>query len=136
MHIFEYPYIIITILVLCFIVLTAIGIYFAVRGAKTAKGSEEKDFINISKLEAAFEKSGKLHEDRCIFYAKVSLDNFRSLYSAHQTSNVFSEIKGVLLEAFSNGDDSNIAIYGEKNFVVFSKWNMETARKKIEICHL
>ena len=49
MQIFEYPYIIITILVLCFIVLTATSIYFAVRGAKTAKGSEEKDFINISR---------------------------------------------------------------------------------------
>ncbi len=134
MQIFEYPYIIITILVLCFIVLTATSIYFAVRGAKTAKGSEEKDFINISRLETAFEKSGKLREDRCVFYAKVSLDNFRSLYSAEKTLNVFSEIKTVLLEAFSNGDDSNIAIYGEKNFVVFSKWNMDTARKKIENC--
>ena len=50
MQLFEYPYIIITILVLCFIVLTAIGIYFAIRGAKTAAGSEEKAFINISKL--------------------------------------------------------------------------------------
>ena len=134
MQIFEYPYIIITLLILFFIILTAVGIYFAVRGAKTAKGSEEKDFINISKLEASFEKSGKLHEDRCVFYAKVSLDNFRSLYSAHQTSNVFSEIKTALLEAFSNGDVSNIAAYGEKNFVVFSKWNIETARRKIENC--
>ena len=134
MQLFEYPYIIITILVLCFIVLITIGIYFAIRGAKSAAGSEEKAFINISKLEARFEKSGKLREDRCVFYANVSLDNFRSLYSAHQTMNVFSEIKGVLLEAFSNSDDSNIAIYGEENFVVLSKWNIETARKKIENC--
>ena len=134
MQLFEYPYIIITILVLCFIVLAAMGIYFAIRGAKTAKGSEEKDFINISKLEAAYEKFGKLREDRCVFYAKVSLDNFRSLYSSHQTSNVFSQIKTVLLEAFSKGDDSDIAIYGEKNFVVLSKCNIETARKKIENC--
>ena len=87
-------------MVLCFIVLTATSIYFAVRGAKTAKGSEEKDFINIRKLEAAFEKSGKLHEDRCVFYAKVSLDNFRSLYSAEETLAVFSEIKDILLQSF------------------------------------
>ena len=134
MQIFEYPYIIISILAFSFIALTAIGIYFAVRGAKTAKGNEEKDFININKLESAFEKSGKLREDRCVFYAKVSLDNFRSLYSARQTLNVFSEVRAVLLEAFSDGEDSNISIYGEKNFVVFSKWNIETARKKIESC--
>ena len=133
MQIFEYPYIIITILALFFIVLVVIGIYFAIKGAKTANGSEEKDFINISKLEASFEKSGKSKEDRCILYAKISLDNFRSLYSANQTSNVFSELKGVLLEFFS-GDDSDISIYGEKNFIVLSKWNIEDARKKIESC--
>ena len=134
MQIFEYPYIIITIMVLCFIILTAIGIYFAIRGAKTANGNEEKDFINISKLETVFEKSGRLQEDRCVCYAKVSLDNFRSLYSAQQTFDVFLKIKDVLLNAFSDGDNSNIAIYGEKNFVVFSKWNIDTARSKIENC--
>ncbi len=134
MQIFEYPYIIITIFVLCFIVLTAVGIYFAIRGAKTASGKDEKDFINISKMESAFEQAGKQQKDRCVFYAKISLDNFRSLYSAEKTANVFSEIKSILLESFSEGDDSNIAIYGEKNFVVFSKWSSETARKKIEKC--
>lgn len=134
MQLFEYPYIIITMLVLCFIVIITIGVYFAIRGARTVKSIEEKAFINISKLEAIFEKFGKLREERCVLYVKVFLDNFRSLYSAHQTTNAFSEIKGVLLEAFSNSDDSNIAIYGEKNFVVLSKWNIETARKKIENC--
>lgn len=134
MQIFEYPYIIITILVLCFIVLVAIGIYFAIKGAKTANGNEEKEFMSIRKLENAFEKSGKSKEDRCILYTKVSLDNFRSLYSSQKTSNVFFEIKGILLEVFSDGDESNIAICGKKNFVVFSKWNIETARRKIENC--
>jgi len=134
MQIFEYPYVIITILVICFILLTAIGILFAVRGAKTAKGSEEKNFMNINKLETAFEKAGKLKEDRCIFYAKVSLDNFRSLYSAQQTMNVLSEIKSVLLECFSKDEECNIALYGEKNFVVLSKWDMETARKETDLC--
>ena len=133
MQIFEYPYIIITILAICFVFITAIGIYFAVRGTKTAMGSEEKDFININKLENAFEKSGKIREDRCILYAMVSLDNFRSLYSAEQTQSIFSEIKKVLLDAFSNGDDSSIAVYGEKNFVVFSKWDIQTTREKTEI---
>ena len=134
MQIFEYPYIIITILIFGFVVLTAVGIYFAIRGAKTAKGNEEKDFINISKMESVFEKSGKLKEDRCILYTKVSLDNFRSLYSAHQTATVLSEIKSVLLECFSRDNVSDIAIYGEKNFVVFSKWNVEQAKKEVSVC--
>ena len=134
MQIFEYPYIIITILVLGFIVLSAIGILFAMKGAKTAKGQEEKGFVSVNKLENLFEKSGKLQEDRCVLYIKVSLDNFRSLYSAHETTNVLSKIKDVLLECFSGSEKSDISIYGEKNFVVLSKCNIEIARKKIEDC--
>lgn len=132
MQIFEYPYIIITVLVFCFILLTAVGIYFAIRGAKTANGSEEKNFINISKLEAAFAKSGKEKESRCIFYAKVSLDNFRSLYSAEQTMEILSEIKKVLLDCFADSENSSIAIYGEKNFVGFLKCTTEIARRKVD----
>ena len=93
MQVFEYPYVIITILVLCFAALSAVGVYFAVKGAKTAKGSEGKAFVSISRLEAAFQKSGKLREDRCVFYARVSLDQFRSLYSAHSAAVVFSETR-------------------------------------------
>ena len=93
MQIFEYPYIIITILVLFFIAIAAVGVYFAVRGVKTASGKDEKDFINISKLENDFAKSGKSRENRCVLYIGVSLDNFRNLYSEAETLNVFSEIK-------------------------------------------
>ncbi len=134
MQIFEYPYVILTIMLLCFIVLAAIGIYFAVKGAKTANGREEKDFIPISKLETAFLKAGKRQEDRCILYAKVSLDNFRSLYSAEKTTRVLSEIKGVLLEAFGGDGESAIAACGEKNFVIFGGWDAEKARRKTESC--
>lgn len=134
MQIFEYPYIIITILVLCFIFLTAIGIYFAIRGVKTANGKDENDFINISKLESGFEKAGKLREDRCVIYISVSLENFRSLYSDTQTTNVFLEIKRVLLDIFSNSENGAISIYGEKNFVAFVNWNTETARENVENC--
>ena len=134
MQIFEYPYIIITILVFSFIILTAIGIYFAVRGVKTVNGKEEKDFVNISKLESSFEKSGRYREDRCILYINVSLENFRSLYSAKQTEEVYSELKNILLENFSDGDNSAISLYGESGFIVFARWNMEFAGRNIENC--
>ncbi len=134
MQIFEYPYIIITILVFCFIVLTAIGIYFAVRGVKTANGKDENDFINISKIESCFEKAGKLREDRCVVYISTSLENFRSLYSNGQTSNVFSELKRVLIDVFSDGENGAVSTYGEENFVAFLKCDMETARTEIGKC--
>ena len=136
MQIFEYPYIIITVLVLCFIFLSAIGAYFAIRGIKTANDQDEKDFINISKLESRFEKSGKLREDRCVFYVSVSLDNFQSLYQEEQALNVFSDIKRTLLQAFSDGENSAVSIYGEKNFVAFAKWNIEAAQRNIDGCFL
>ncbi len=134
MHIFEYPYIIITIFILCFVALTAIGISFAVKGVKTAKGNDQKNFVNLSKLETSFQKSATLRENRCVLYVKVSLDNFRSLNSAEKTSNILAQIKGVLLESFCKDSESQIAIHGEKNFVVLAKWDAKTAGKNIELC--
>ena len=58
MQIFEYPYIIITILVMCFIVLSAVGVYFAIKGAKTANGKEEKDYVSKKKIEHLYKKYG------------------------------------------------------------------------------
>ena len=46
-HIFEYPYVIITILVLGVIAMLAIGAYFAVKSVKTANGLAEKSFCGI-----------------------------------------------------------------------------------------
>ena len=134
MQIFEYPYIIITILVIGFILLTAIGIYFAVRGVKTANDKYENDFININKLESGFEKAGKLRQDRCVIYINVSLESFRSLYSDEKTTNVFSELKNVLVDVFSNGENGAISVYGDKNFIAFLKCDMETVRENVEKC--
>ena len=134
MQILEYPYIIIAIFVFCFLFLTAMGISFAIRGIKTAKGNDEEDFITISKLENSFEKAGRLREDRCVFYVHVSLENFRSLYSEAEAFPIFSELKLVLLQSFSDSENGAIATYGENSFVAFTKWDMERARKKIENC--
>lgn len=134
MQIFEYPYIIITIFVICFIFLAAIGIYFAVRGVKTANGNEEKEFINISKLESCFERAGKQREDRCVIYINAYMENFENFYKEAQVANILSELKGILLDSFSYGENGAISICGEKSFVAFTKWNMEEARGNIERC--
>ena len=134
MHLFEYPYIIITILVACFAVLAAFGVKFAIKGAKTAQGREEKDFVNIARVEADFEKFGKARENRCVLYTIVSMDNYRSLYSAQQTQEVFEDIKTVLLDSFSVEGESNIATYGEENYVVLAKWDEEKAKAQVEAC--
>ena len=65
MLIFDYPYVIITVFVLCFVLVGGIGIYFAAKGVKTAKGQAEKDFISIGKMEKEFKQLKKHSTERC-----------------------------------------------------------------------
>lgn len=134
MHFFEYPYVIITILVLGFLLLGAVGIYFAVRGVKTANGKEERDFTNVSGVESRFAKSKKLRGDRCIVYISVFLGNFRNLATAAQCEKVLEEIKSILLTAFWNVDGGAIAACGENNYVAFAEWDADTTRANVETC--
>lgn len=134
MKIFEYPYVIITLLILCFLILGAVGIYFALQGIKTAKGTEDNDFSTIKKIENSFYNSGKLRENRCLIYVSVSLDNVRSLYSDAKAWQIFLEIKPILLNIFSDGTNANIALYDQKNFVALNSWSMENAKLNIEKC--
>lgn len=132
MRIFEYPYVIISIIVICFFLLGGIGIYFAVRGLKTANDEEEYDFTNISKLESRFAKSGKHRDDRCVMYISVFLDNYRSLYSERQTEKVFLAIRRILLDSFSTDKTDSIATYGEYTYVAYTTLDMDSVRGKIE----
>lgn len=131
MQIFDYPYIIITIFVFCSIGLGAVGIYFALRGVKAAEDQVENDFTTISKMEGDFRSLGKRRTDRCVMYVGISSDDPSVL---HAESAVFSDIKRVLLEDFSDGKNSTIAPYDEQNFAVLANWDIETAQKNIESC--
>ena len=132
MRIFEYPYVIISIIVICFFLLGGIGIYFAVCGLKTANDEEEYDFTNISKLESRFAKSGKHRDDRCVMYISVFLDNYRSLYSKRQTEKVFLAIRRILLDSFSTDKTDSIATYGEYTYVAYTTLDIDSVRGKIE----
>lgn len=134
MQIFEYPYVIITLLVLCFIALGAVGVYFALQGFKEAKGDAGNDFSGVNKLESTFEKEGKLRHTRCLIYIGVSLDNVRSLYSDSTAWKIFSEIKPQLLKTFTGEPGSCIAVYDHKNFIALNNWQEETAKANIEKC--
>ena len=95
MKLFEYPYIIMTIFVLCFLVLGGIGIFFARQGLKTARDMKESDFCNMYKMENIFERMLKAHINRCVIYISISLDSIRSLYSYSKANRIFSEINSV-----------------------------------------
>ena len=132
MQIFEYPYNIISILVISLFVLGGIILYFTIRGAKTANYEGENSFTNISKLESCFVKAGKLRENRCIMYIGVSLENYRSLHSAEETEKVSAAIKHLLLDSFSPSQNGYISSYGEYTYIVYSKLDKKDTRSLVE----
>ena len=124
------PYEVIGILAISFIVLTALGVIFAVRGVKTANSDVDVEFTTINKLENTFLKIGKRSGNRCILYISISSDNF---CGPNGDKALLSDIVTILLHTFS-GEESVISTYGEKVFVALSNWDREGAEKKIEAC--
>lgn len=129
MQILKSPYIIIAILGVFVILLVGLAIAFAVRGLKTATGDTGNDFIAISKIENNFKKLGKLREERCVSYISISFEN---LQDSHLKAKVFSKMKGILCEVFSEKEQYEITIDAEKNFIVFAKSTVERVREDIE----
>ena len=91
MQIFDSPYIVMGLLLLCFVLLAAAGIFFVVKGINVANGDEERDFTSIKQIEKRLRKATQQGADRCMVYISVSLDNYRSLYSASRANEVFEE---------------------------------------------
>jgi len=134
MSIFEYPYVIITILVFAFLIIGAVGAIFAIKGFKTANGTEERDFVGVGRLENEFEKSGRLSQNRCLVYVGLSLDTMSRLYSESQARRIIGAIKPALLDTFCDGAGGMVAIYGEESFVAVTKWSREEAAEAIQKC--
>ena len=134
MQIFEYPFVIMSILILAFVLFASVGIYFAAKGIRVAGGKSEKSFVSIKRLENSFDKSARAGEDRCVFYISLLLDNFRNLYSEAKTRRVFIELQKIMLDSFTDKKGSALALYDEKAFVAFSKWSGNEARTRAEGC--
>ena len=134
MQIFEYPYVIITILVMVFIVMGLIGLYFTMKSARTAKGTVEKNFCGTGKIESIFEKTENARKNRCIVYISVSLDSMKRMYSESKVMRMYEQIKKTLLGHFCLNTDGEISLYGKENFVVLSSLSAEEIPNCIEKC--
>lgn len=126
MELLNYPYVIITILASAFLLMCLIGLYFTIKSLKTAKGTVERNFCSIHKIENDFGR----RKNRCVVYISVSLNNMQRLYSESKAIRIKEEIKGILLRNFCLNIGGEIALYGKENFVAFN--NLE--EKEIEIC--
>ena len=69
--VFEYPYVIITVLALLIVLMGLIGLYFTIKSVRTQKGAANKSFCGIGRIENDFEKAGtdpkkdkRLQEDK------------------------------------------------------------------------
>lgn len=119
MRLFEFPYVIITILTICFIVMGVIGLYFAIKSIKVAKEEAEKGFCGISKIESDFAKARNARKNRSTVYVSVSLDGMKRLHPESRATRLYSEIGQNLLNRFG-GDVGKIALYGKSNFIILN----------------
>lgn len=132
MQIFDYPYVIITILVMVFILLGLVGLYFTIKSIKTAEGTEEKSFCGIGKIENEFEKAGEAGRNRCLIYASVSLDSMEKLYSSSKAVRMYERIKKNMLTHFCFNAGGEISLYETETFIALNNFNAEEAARYIE----
>ena len=132
---FEYPYVIITVLVLGVLVMLAIGLYFAVKSVKTANGSSKKSFCGVVKLENDYEKSGNMRQQRCLTYISVSLDSMKRIYHESKAERILERIKRVLFTHFGINTDGNISIYGKSDFVALNGFDETDITALINKCY-
>ena len=134
MQIFEYPYVIITIFVFCFIIAGLVGLYFALKCAKTANETEDKGFFGVKRIEKEYKKFSNLRKNKCLVYIGVSLDSMKILYSESKAMRIVSSIKAVLIKVFASDVNSYIAEYGTKSFIGVNCWDEEKIKENIEKC--
>ena len=134
MQIFEYPYVIITILSIIFLVMGLIGLYFTMKSVKAAKGTSEKSFCGIGKIENDFEKAGTLRKNRCVIYISVSLDSMKRLYSESKAVRIHEQLKKILLNHFCFNVDGEISLYGKENFISLNNLEADEAELCIDKC--
>jgi len=134
MKIFEYPYVIITILAMFFLVMVLSGLYFTMKSVKTAKGTAEKSFCGIGKIENYFEKAGDFGKKRCIVYISISLDNMKRLYSESRAIRMYEQITKVLFRHFCLDIDGEMSLYGQGNFVALNNLDAQETAQCIDKC--
>lgn len=135
MHIFEYPYVIITILVISFFLVGMVGLYFTIKSVRAASGTVEKSFCGIGKIENDYVKATQNRMRRCVIYISVSLDSMKRLSSESKAVIIYEQIKKILFSHFCVNGDGEISVYGKNNFVVINGDEDVVVTSGIEACY-
>ena len=134
MQIFEYPYIIITILVMAFLLMGIIGLYFTIKSVKTANEADEKGFCTIGRIENEYEKLVSSRNQRSLIYISVSLDNMSRLHSESKSMRIHTHIRKQLFKCFGNDAGGKISLYGKNNFLAINELVGEEIELHIKEC--
>lgn len=134
MIIFEYPYIIITILSTISFLMCCFGLHFTMKAAKAAKGSAEKTFCGLGKIENYFDIAGELQLNRSIIYVSIPLDKFKRICPESKVNRLYERIKRILFSHLCLAIDGEISIYGNENFVAFNYLESDDIVECIEKC--
>ncbi len=134
MIIFEYPYVIITILSIISFVMCCFGLHFTMKAAKAAKGSAEKTFCGLGKIENYFEIANELQLNRSIIYISIDLDKLKRISPESKANRLYERIKRILFSHLCLAIDGEISIYGNENFVAFNYLESEDIVGRIEKC--
>ena len=134
MKIFEYPFVIIPILAIIFILMVFVGLFFTIKSVKTAKGTTGKGFCGLGTIENDFEKATALRQNRTITYIFISLDGIKRIYSESKALRLYKQVKEILFNYFCVGSDGEISLYGDENFVVLNDMEPDKLERIIEKC--
>jgi len=134
MKFFEYPYVIITILVMIIFVMGLIGLYFTLKSVKTAKGTAEKNFCGLGKIENDFEKARASGKKHCLVYVFISLDGMKRLYSESKAIRMYEQIKQILFRHLCLEIGGEISLYGDENFVALNNLESDKIAACIDHC--
>ncbi len=134
MKFFEYPYVIITILAMFFLLMCLVGVYFTFKSVKTARGTAGKSFCGIGKIESDFEKAGTFGKKRSVVYISISLDGMKRIYSEAKATRMYEQIKRVLLGHFCFGIGGEISLYGKENFVALNYLDAQDTAQSLDKC--
>jgi len=134
MKFFEYPYVIITILAMFIVVMGLAGLYFTVKSVRTAKGTAEKSFCGIAKIENDFQKTGNTGKNRCMVFIEITLDSMKRMHPESKVMRIYEAVKRILFNHFCLSIDGEMSLYGREDFIAFNSLNSEEMEQRIGKC--
>jgi hypothetical protein len=90
------------------------------KAARAAKGSAEKTFCGLGKIENYFEIANELQLNRSIIYISIDLDKLKRISPESKANRLYERIKRILFSHLCLAIDGEISIYGNENFVAFN----------------